>query len=123
MTIAELEEQKERLTKLRDKQRTDEDKNAIQMQINAIEDQIMSLQHEENSKTTGQKIGGFIGKIISGTASMVVGEVDACITGKTNESDVKRTRAKVVATGDKVGSTIGGFLEKGIKCIRDGRKR
>lgn len=123
MTIAELEEQKEKLIKLRDKQRTDEDKNAIQMQINAIEDQIMSLQHEENSKTTGQKIGGLIGKIISGTASMVVGEVDACITGKTNESDVKRTRAKVVATGEKFGSTVGGLIEKGIKCVKDGRKK
>ena len=123
MTIAELETQKEALIKLRDKQKTDDDKNAIQTQIDAIEDQIRTLQHEENSKTTGQKVGGLIGRIISGAASMVVGEVDACITGKTNESDVKRTRAKVVATGDKVGSTIGGFLEKGIKCVKDGRKK
>ena len=97
----------------------------LENQIADVDEQIKDLEYEIGTRTKGQFIGGVAGRIISGTASFLVGEVDACITGKTDEKDVKRDRTRITAAGEKIGANIGGMAEKGIKNLREflkGRK-
>lgn len=122
MNLVELRKQKDDLEKmLRDTDKDDE-KEIIQKQINFLENQIRNIEKEEYNKTLGGKIGSFVGAAIGGTVSFVTAEIEATTTGKTDEEDVRRNRAKVVASGRKIGATIGTLVEKGIRTINDNRK-
>ena len=128
MNIEELRQRKKDLEdylRKHDSELKDEERKMFEDQLADIESQILSLEHQQNSRTTGEFVGGKIGRIASGAASFVIGEIDACITGKTDEKDVKRDRARIAAAGEKIGSTIGGMTEKGVRRLSEfirGRK-
>lgn len=132
-TRADIEKDISELKKLRDEaSRNGNKKQAdfFESQITLREEELNNLLEEEAEKqaqmTTTGRVLGTVGRIGGVVASFVVGEVDACVTGKVDEDSVKRKRAKVAAAGEKSGAFIGNMLEKGVKGISGymkGRKK
>ena len=100
MTKTEMEEQIEFLKKQRDKIINPDDKRKFQIQIDYYEDEIRKLNHSQDGRSTLQNVVGGVTRIIAGATSIVVGEVDACVTGRTDEKQVRRRRGKFVDSAE-----------------------
>lgn len=119
MTRTEIQSQIKFLEKQRDKAVDPSDKKNFQLQIDFYEDELRKLEHTVNQRSTAQSIVGTATRIGAGIVSIVVGEVDACITGNTNEDQVKRKRGKFVDSVEKGAVNLTGTVEKLIKKRRN----
>ena len=86
--------------------------------IDAAKLEISNIENSREKRTTAENIGGTIGRIGGLAVSFFAGEIEACITGKTDESQVKNARARVANAGEKAGANIAGITEKLINRIR-----
>ena len=96
MTRTEMVAQVKFLEKQRDAATNDEDKRNFQIQIDHLNEEIGKIDRSCDGRTTAQNVVGGITRLGAGLVSFVVGEVDACTTGRTDEEQVKRRRGKFV---------------------------
>ena len=72
-----------------------------------------------NDRSTTQKVVGKVTRIGASIVSVVVGEINACTTGKTDEADVKKERAifvdkaenSMVKVADQAEKVVGGITK------------
>ena len=118
MTREEMVEQIRFLEKQRDRATDPDEKRNYQTQIDYLEDQIRELDRSCDGRTTAQNIAGVVTRIVAGAASFVVGEVDACTTGRTDEKQVRRRRGKFVDSAENTAVRLTGNIERFIRNRR-----
>ena len=101
MTREEMVNQVKFLEKQRDLATTDDDKRKYQTQIDYLNEEIGKIDRSCEGRSTAQNIVGGITRVGAGLASFVVAEVDACVTGRTDEEQVRKRRGKFVDSAEK----------------------
>ena len=118
MNRKELIKQIEFFEKQRDNALNEDDKKMYQSQINLLENEVRRLDRNRDGRSTAQNIVGGVTRVGAGLASFVVGEVDACVTGRTDEDQVRRRRGKFVDNAENGMVRLTGTIENIIKRHR-----
>ncbi len=111
MTREEMVDQVKFLEEQRDKTSDPTKKRNFQTQIDFLNDQIREMDRSRSGRSTAQNVVGVATRIVAGAASMVVGEVDACVTGRTDEKQVRRRRGKFVDSAENAMVRVTGAIE------------
>ncbi len=120
MTKTQIQEEISKLEELRDKSVDKNDKEFYNDLISQKKVQLRQIVDQE--LTTGQKVGGTIGRVGGSLIGIFMATVDDCINGNTDKKTTQRKRGKYADGGEAIGNAIGDVAEKITDAIKRRKK-